>query len=110
MVTFWTYAGESGTTLIESVTHFMPLEASLLVFCFLHLLSGPQREKNCFRVPDKLRFKPASLATESSLKIEILVVASLDMMLSRMVKKSALTCNLYKNKKPVIITFTYCKY
>ena len=39
--------------------------------------------KPVFGVPDKVRFKPACSATETSLKIEISLVASLDMILSK---------------------------
>ena len=38
--------------------------------------------KPIFRVSDKVRFKPISSATETILKIEILLAASLDMILS----------------------------
>ena len=42
----------------------------------------PQRGKTCFLVSDKVKFKSACSATETSLKIEIFPVASLDMILS----------------------------
>ena len=43
---------------------------------------GPRREKPAFVVSDKARLKPVSSAIETSWKIEILLVASLDMILS----------------------------
>ena len=42
---------------------------------------GPDVTKHVFGVSDKMILKPVSSATETSLKIEILPVASLDMIL-----------------------------
>ena len=45
--------------------------------------NGPRSEKTCLReFSEKSRFKPVSLATETTLKVEISRVASLDMILS----------------------------
>ena len=43
---------------------------------------GSDTRKSVFRVSDKVRFKPACSATETSKRIEISLVASLDMILS----------------------------
>ena len=43
---------------------------------------GCDARKPVFRVPDKVNFKPACSATETSYKIKILLVASLNMILS----------------------------
>ena len=43
--------------------------------------NGPRREKTCRRVSEKWRFKPSCSGTEISYKIEISLVASLDMIL-----------------------------
>ena len=39
----------------------------------------PHPENTCLQVSDKMRFKPASSATENSQKIDIALEASLDM-------------------------------
>ena len=46
--------------------------------------------KPVFGVPDKERFKPACSATKTSKKVEILPVASLDVILSKKRKTKAL--------------------
>ena len=46
------------------------------------LVFGPCGSKTCVRVSDKVRLKPVSSATETSKNIDILLVASLDMILS----------------------------
>ena len=48
----------------------------------LMYLNGPRRDKTCLRGSDKVRFKPACSATETSQKIEISLIASLDMLVS----------------------------
>ena len=45
------------------------------------IIWASSREKNVFEVSDKASFKPVSSATETSLKIEISLVASVDMIL-----------------------------
>ena len=52
---------------------------------------GPCREKPVFRVSDKARFKPVSSATEASSKIEMLLVAGLDIIISKKRITKALT-------------------
>ena len=47
------------------------------------VINGPRREKTCLRVSDKTKFKPVSSAKETSKKIEISFLASLDMILSK---------------------------
>ena len=47
------------------------------------VIYGPRREKRCTRVSDKVRFKPVSSATETSYKVKISIVASLDVILSK---------------------------
>ena len=53
-------------------------------------LYAPRRDKTCLWVCDKVRFKPVSVATKTSEKIEILLEASLDMILSNKLITKAL--------------------
>ena len=51
---------------------------------------GSDVTKPVFRISDKVRFKPACSATETSQKVEISLVASLDVILSKKRKIKAL--------------------
>ena len=52
---------------------------------------GLEATEHVFGVSDKARFKPVSSATETSKKIEIYLVASLDMILSKNEKQRCLS-------------------
>ena len=54
--------------------------------------NGPGRDKSVFKVSDKTRLKPVSSATETSWKIEISPVASLEMILFKKRKTKGLIC------------------
>ena len=56
----------------------------------LVLQLGRAMRKSVFRISDKMRFKPACSATETSLKIEISLVVCLDMVLSNKQKTKVL--------------------
>ena len=58
-------------------TVYAPVNVIIILITF-----GSDATKPVFEVSDKTRLKPVSSATETSLKIEILLVASLDMILS----------------------------
>ena len=63
---------------------------------------GLDTTKPVFRASDKARHKPVSSAMETSLKIEISLVASLDMILNKSADQSArmhrLVCALFVRK------------
>ena len=57
--------------------------------------------KPVFGVLDKVRFTPASLASETSKKIEISLIESLDMILSKKrIKKALISLRLYCSQTP----------
>ena len=72
---------------------FLALKGNILSLfmqcCYEHHFSLVAT-KPVFGVSDKMRFKPACSATETSLKIEISLVASLDMVLSKQRSTKAL--------------------
>ena len=54
---------------------------------FVFLPFGPQRDKTCLQGFEKVRLKQVSSATQTIEKFEILLVASLDMILSKREKQ-----------------------
>ena len=67
---------------------------------------GLQVRKPVFRVSDEVRFKPACSSTEISYKIEISLIASLDMILSdKQIKKALIRlCGYIGWSAPVLFT------
>ena len=59
---------------------------------------GRNATKPVFGVSDKVRFKPACSAEETSKKIEISLVSSLDIIISnRRITKALISCNRIAN-------------
>ena len=64
-------------------TGFLILRQTAVMSLKKLLLIGRHRNKSVFRISDKASSKPVSSATETTQKNEILLVASLDMLLSK---------------------------
>ena len=58
-------------------------ESIMACTCNMKFKMGRDATKPIFKISDKLRFKPACSATETSWKVETSLAASLDMILSK---------------------------